>query len=89
MYALTKIKGVGRRYCKYTSLVLPCRPLANLFSEFGLQEGRCGFKQEVALVRRGARAMLIVWIAINRAGEITSEELERIVTIIQNPTQYK
>ena len=24
-----------------------------------------------------------------RAGEITSEELERIVTIIQNPTQYK
>ncbi len=25
----------------------------------------------------------------NRAGEITSEELERIVTIIQNPTQYK
>ena len=27
--------------------------------------------------------------AIDRAGEITSEELERIVTIIQNPTQYK
>lgn len=25
----------------------------------------------------------------NSAGEITSEELERIVTIIQNPTQYK
>lgn len=25
----------------------------------------------------------------SRAGEITSEELERIVTIIQNPTQYK
>merc|ERR1712034_262005 len=24
-----------------------------------------------------------------RAGEITTEELERIVTIIQNPTQYK
>ena len=24
-----------------------------------------------------------------RAGEITSEELERIVTIIQSPTQYK
>lgn len=24
-----------------------------------------------------------------RAGEITPEELERIVTIIQNPTQYK
>lgn len=26
---------------------------------------------------------------IIRAGEITSEELERIVTIINNPTQYK
>ena len=26
---------------------------------------------------------------IFRAGDITSEELERIVTIIQNPTQYK
>lgn len=25
----------------------------------------------------------------NSAGELTSEELERIVTIIQNPTQYK
>jgi small subunit ribosomal protein S18e len=26
---------------------------------------------------------------ISSAGELTSEELERIVTIIQNPTQYK
>lgn len=26
---------------------------------------------------------------ISTAGELTSEELERIVTIIQNPTQYK
>lgn len=25
----------------------------------------------------------------NSAGELTSEELERIVTIVQNPTQYK
>src|SRR5579859_2045818 len=25
----------------------------------------------------------------SRAGELTTEELERIVTIIQNPTQYK
>jgi hypothetical protein len=28
-------------------------------------------------------------LTIPRAGELTSEELERIVTIIQNPTQYK
>jgi len=27
--------------------------------------------------------------AATSAGELTSEELERIVTIIQNPTQYK
>ncbi|GAD95685.1 40S ribosomal protein S18 [Paecilomyces variotii No. 5] len=52
MYALTRIKGVGRRYSN-----LVCK------------------KADVDLTKR--------------AGEITSEELERIVTIIQNPTQYK
>nr|KMM63744.1 40S ribosomal protein S18 [Coccidioides posadasii RMSCC 3488] len=52
MYALTKIKGVGRRYSN-----LVCK------------------KADVDLTKR--------------AGEITTEELERIVTIIQNPTQYK
>merc|ERR1712098_588891 len=52
MYALTKIKGVGRRYSN-----LVCK------------------KADVDLTKR--------------AGEFTSEELERIVTIIQNPTQYK
>ncbi|KAH8152076.1 uncharacterized protein LAJ45_04070 [Morchella importuna] len=52
MYALTKIKGVGRRYSN-----LVCK------------------KADVDLNKR--------------AGELTTEELERIVTIIQNPTQYK
>ncbi|KEZ42914.1 hypothetical protein SAPIO_CDS5355 [Scedosporium apiospermum] len=52
MFALTKIKGVGRRY---SNLVLK--------------------KADVDLSKR--------------AGELTSEELERIVTILQNPTQYK
>ncbi|KAL9081783.1 MAG: hypothetical protein Q9159_007036 [Coniocarpon cinnabarinum] len=52
MYALTKIKGVGRRYSN-----LVCK------------------KADVDLTKR--------------AGELTSEELERIVTIIQNPLQYK
>ncbi|KAI5293611.1 ribosomal 40S subunit protein S18B [Ascosphaera acerosa] len=52
MYALTKIKGVGRRYSN-----LVCK------------------KADVDLSKR--------------AGDITTEELERIVTIIQNPTQYK
>lgn len=84
MYALTKIKGVGRRYsnlvCKkadvdlnkrYASTnTLPSLPCANL--------GHARLSQ----------AMLTVG-CYSRAGEITSEELERIVTIIQNPTQYK
>ncbi|KAF4215463.1 hypothetical protein CNMCM8980_002344 [Aspergillus fumigatiaffinis] len=52
MYALTQIKGVGRRYSN-----LVCK------------------KADVDLSKR--------------AGELTTEELERIVTILQNPTQYK
>merc|ERR1712063_84416 len=52
MFALTEIKGVGRRY-------------ANLVCK----------KADVDLAKR--------------AGDLTSEELERIVTIIQNPLQYK
>lgn len=52
MYALTTIRGVGRRY-------------ANLVCK----------KADVDLKKR--------------AGELTQEELERIVTILQNPTQYK
>ncbi|KAJ2722535.1 ribosomal 40S subunit protein S18B [Coemansia sp. Benny D115] len=51
-YALTKIKGVGRRY-------------ANIVCK----------KADVDLSKR--------------AGEVTSEELERIIEIIQNPLQYK
>jgi small subunit ribosomal protein S18e len=52
MYALTTIRGVGRRY-------------ANLVCK----------KADVDLSKR--------------AGELTVEELERIVTIIQSPSQYK
>ncbi|KAG6360913.1 hypothetical protein INS49_011981 [Diaporthe citri] len=52
VYALTKIKGVGRRYSN-----LVCK------------------KGDVDLNKR--------------AGELTSKELKRIVTIIQNLTQYK
>lgn len=52
MYALTHIRGVGRRY-------------ANLVCK----------KADVDLTKR--------------AGELTNDELERIVTIMQNPLQYK
>ncbi|KAJ2525444.1 ribosomal 40S subunit protein S18B [Coemansia sp. RSA 2049] len=52
MYALTAIKGVGRRYSN-----LVCK------------------KADVDMSKR--------------AGELTGEELERLVDIIQNPLQYK
>ncbi|KAJ3281402.1 ribosomal 40S subunit protein S18B [Borealophlyctis nickersoniae] len=52
MYALTAIKGCGRRY-------------SNLICK----------KADVDLTKR--------------AGELSNEELERIVTILQNPRQYK
>ncbi|KAG5460574.1 MAG: ribosomal protein S13/S18-domain-containing protein [Olpidium bornovanus] len=52
MYALTSIKGVGRRY-------------ANLVCK----------KADVSLTKR--------------AGELSNDELERLVTIIQNPRQFK
>lgn len=70
MYALTKIKGVGRRYSN-----LVCK------------------KADVDLNKRYGfhflRGMIGRVLTMNSAGELTSEELERIVTIIQNPTQYK
>ncbi|KAI9205783.1 ribosomal protein S13/S18-domain-containing protein [Polychytrium aggregatum] len=52
MYALTHIRGVGRRYSN-----IVCK------------------KADVDLTKR--------------AGELSNEELERIVTIMQNPLQYK
>ncbi|KAJ1720086.1 ribosomal 40S subunit protein S18B [Coemansia erecta] len=52
MYALTKIKGVGRRY---SNIVLK--------------------KADVDISKR--------------AGELTPDELERVMDIIQNPLQYK
>lgn len=52
MFALTHIKGVGRRYSN-----LVCK------------------KADIDLNKR--------------AGELTVEELERVVTIMQNPQQYK
>merc|ERR1712222_253252 len=52
MFALTSIKGIGRRY-------------ANL----------CLKKADISLSRR--------------AGELNEEEVEKLITIMQNPRQYK
>src|SRR5882724_245011 len=70
-YALTEIKGVGRRY-------------ANLVCK----------KADVDLKKRSVFiAMYLPWLhSICRfcsAGDLNSDELERIVTIIQNPLQFK
>src|ERR1700749_786216 len=71
MYALTRIKGVGRRYSN-----LVCKK-----ADVDLSK-RYGHNSTVQAEEKG-----LIWYF--SAGEITSEELERIVTIIQNPTQYK
>lgn len=71
MYALTKIKGVGRRYSN-----LVCK------------KADVDLNKRYAVQARSPRTLRVL-MNCHSAGEITSEELERIVTIIQNPTQYK
>lgn len=70
MYALTEIKGVGRRYsnivCKKADVDLNKRCVDTLDS-----------------------CQSLPFIVGPRAGELNSDELERLVTIIQNPTQFK
>jgi ribosomal protein S13 len=69
MYALTEIKGVGRRY-------------ANIVCK----------KADVDLNKRWVgtldRYQTYSYVP-PRAGDLNSDELERLVTIIQNPTQFK
>lgn len=78
MYALTRIKGVGRRYanlvCKKADVDLTKRYV--LFPVF-LRASDCRDDDTDSKSVKFS------------AGEITVEELERIVTIIQNPTHYK
>lgn len=68
MYALTEIKGVGRRYSN-----LVCK------------------KADVDLNKRcvSLAGYVLSYLYFKSAGELNSDELERIVTIIQNPTQFK
>ena len=75
MYALTKIKGVGRRYSN-----LVCKK-----ADVDLNKPDASKAPPPA----SASQAVLMMDRHSRAGEITSEELERIVTIIQNPTQYK
>lgn len=60
-----------------------------------MQKGRRGLEQAVRIQSAIYCLCDTFFLYLTRppspfsAGEITSEELERIVTIIQNPTQYK
>lgn len=68
-YALTEIKGVGRRY-------------ANVVCK----------KADVDLKKRSAKLSFFICCCLYfypSAGELNSDELERIVNIMQNPTQFK
>lgn len=77
VYALTKIKGVGRRYSN-----LVCKK-----ADVDLNK-RAG-ELTCTITRRGPEGPP-EWSQSKIANAIrTAEELERIVTIIQNPTQYK
>jgi small subunit ribosomal protein S18e len=69
MYALTEIKGVGRRYAN-----IVCKK-----ADVDLNK-RC-----VGTLDRYQTNSYVP----PRAGELNSDELERLVTIIQNPTQFK
>lgn len=71
MYALTEIKGVGRRYAN-----IVCKK-----ADVDLNK-RCVIPGSIGWVSS-------LWFAITSAGELNSDELERLVTIIQNPTQFK
>jgi len=69
MFALTEIKGVGRRYSN-----LVCK------------------KADVDLNKRYvcvSSLSLSSFRIVASAGDLNSDELERLVTIIQNPTQFK
>ena len=80
MYALTKIKGVGRRYSN-----LVCKK-----ADVDLNKRYVAPQSLINPSHHPSRSQALLIPACHfRAGEITSEELERIVTIIQNPTQYK
>jgi len=71
MYALTEIKGVGRRYSN-----IVCKK-----ADVDLNK-RCVVSESIG-------GIFSSQFTTTSAGELNSDELERLVTIIQNPTQFK
>ncbi|EJT46523.1 ribosomal protein S18 [Trichosporon asahii var. asahii CBS 2479] len=87
MYALTEIRGVGRRYAN-----LVWWNGEDMKRTTELREYDVG-RLDVDIVMRWIDARIFCKKAdidmSKRAGELNSDELERIVTIMQNPTQFK
>ena len=86
LYALTAIRGVGRRFshlvCKKADVSLEKR-YAGLGGEGKRTEicGRCRLADARVL------PTCLWWMC--SAGELTPEEIDRIVAVIQNPSQFK
>ena len=82
MFALTSIKGVGRRFsnivCKKADIDMNKRQVP-YFSLRG--------PYQISLVMTGLRRSLC-WRAC-RAGELSPDELERLMTVVANPRQFK
>lgn len=87
MFALTNIKGVGRRFsnvaCKKAEVDLNKRYAHACLASETLSAGA-----GVALLTVFVRLALLHCF-VCRAGELTAEEVERLVTIVQNPRQFK
>lgn len=90
MYALTKIKGVGRRYsnlvCKKADVDLNKRYVMCMCISSNIKQT---INPTITHLFIENSSLVVTDEVFFSAGELTSEELERIVTIIQNPTQYK
>jgi small subunit ribosomal protein S18e len=102
MFALTEIKGVGRRYanivCKKADVDLNKRCVLLAFvrrtERWQWVNAEAAAMEMLGEANMGGRgdAMwyhLKAYTDHSRAGELNSDELERIVTIMQNPAQFK
>jgi small subunit ribosomal protein S18e len=82
MFAMTSIKGVGRRFsnivCKKADIDMNKRQASRFSSKDIIRSlwWRCGWY-----------VVMFRWVC--RAGELTPDELERLMTVVANPRQFK
>ena len=88
MFALTSIKGVGRRFsniaCKKAEVDLSKRCVTRGAAHATTRPARPRARRAPS-----AAAHLAASSRARSAGELTAEEVERLVTIVQNPRQFK